>query len=91
MKFSLFSFFTYADNEDCDSGGGGGGGPGGGGGNLHSVHTSPNLLTGGHNSSTLRHKGSLRGNKLARRARSFKDDLFEKLSQMRTPNSTMTR
>lgn len=37
------------------------------------------------------HKGSLRGTKLARRARSFKDDFLEKISQIRTPNSTMTR
>ncbi|XP_055526373.1 guanine nucleotide-releasing factor 2 isoform X3 [Wyeomyia smithii] len=37
------------------------------------------------------HKGSIRGNKLARRARSFKDDFLEKISQIRTPNSTMTR
>lgn len=37
------------------------------------------------------HKGSLRGTKLARRARSFKDDFLEKISQIRTPNNTMTR
>uniref|UniRef100_A0AAG5D223 CRK SH3-binding GNRP n=1 Tax=Anopheles atroparvus TaxID=41427 RepID=A0AAG5D223_ANOAO len=37
------------------------------------------------------HKGSIRGNKLARRARSFKDDFLEKISQIRTPTSTMTR
>ncbi|XP_063707501.1 guanine nucleotide-releasing factor 2 isoform X2 [Culicoides brevitarsis] len=37
------------------------------------------------------HKGSLRGTKLARRARSFKDDFLEKISQIRTPTSTMTR
>lgn len=37
------------------------------------------------------HKGSLRGTKLARRARSFKDDFLEKISQIRTPSSTMTR
>uniref|UniRef100_A0A182U6F6 Uncharacterized protein n=1 Tax=Anopheles melas TaxID=34690 RepID=A0A182U6F6_9DIPT len=36
------------------------------------------------------HKGSIRGNKLARRARSFKDDFLEKISQIRTPTSTMT-
>lgn len=40
---------------------------------------------------TSGHKGSLRGTKLARRARSFKDDVLEKISQMRTPTSTMTR
>ncbi|EAT33919.1 AAEL013817-PA, partial [Aedes aegypti] len=37
------------------------------------------------------HKGSIRGNKLARRARSFKDDFLEKISQIRTPTNTMTR
>uniref|UniRef100_A0A336LKX5 CRK SH3-binding GNRP n=1 Tax=Culicoides sonorensis TaxID=179676 RepID=A0A336LKX5_CULSO len=37
------------------------------------------------------HKGSLRGTKLARRARSFKDDFLEKISQIRTPTGTMTR
>ncbi|XP_059619002.1 guanine nucleotide-releasing factor 2 isoform X2 [Phlebotomus argentipes] len=37
------------------------------------------------------HKGSLRGTKLARRARSFKDDFLEKISQIRTPTNTMTR
>lgn len=32
------------------------------------------------------HRGSLRGaNKLARRARSFKDDLLERISNMRSP------
>uniref|UniRef100_A0A182LZJ2 Uncharacterized protein n=1 Tax=Anopheles culicifacies TaxID=139723 RepID=A0A182LZJ2_9DIPT len=36
------------------------------------------------------HKGSIRGNKLARRARSFKDDFLEKISQIRTPTNTMT-
>lgn len=46
------------------------------------------------NSSTLGsniRKGSLRGNKLAKRARSFKDDFFEKISQIRTPTNTMAR
>lgn len=37
------------------------------------------------------HKGSLRGTKLARRAKSFKDDFLEKISQMRTTTSTMPR
>lgn len=37
------------------------------------------------------HKGSLRGTKIARRARSFKDDFLEKISQMRTPSSTLNR
>ncbi|GBP12087.1 Guanine nucleotide-releasing factor 2 [Eumeta japonica] len=35
------------------------------------------------------HRGSLRGaNKLARRARSFKDDLLERISNMRSPAQT---
>lgn len=37
------------------------------------------------------HKNSLKGTKLARRARSFKDDLFEKISLMRTPTNTLGR
>nr|XP_044251504.1 guanine nucleotide-releasing factor 2 isoform X10 [Drosophila takahashii] len=37
------------------------------------------------------HKNSLKGTKLARRARSFKDDLIEKISLMRTTNNTLGR
>ncbi|XP_037813219.1 guanine nucleotide-releasing factor 2 isoform X2 [Lucilia sericata] len=37
------------------------------------------------------HKNSLKGTKLARRARSFKDDLFEKINLMRTPTNTLGR
>ncbi|XP_054728044.1 guanine nucleotide-releasing factor 2 isoform X2 [Anastrepha obliqua] len=37
------------------------------------------------------HKNSLKGTKLARRARSFKDDLIEKISMIRTPNNTLGR
>nr|AAQ22488.1 RE10624p [Drosophila melanogaster] len=37
------------------------------------------------------HKNSLKGAKLARRARSFKDDLIEKISLMRTTNNTLGR
>ncbi|XP_037028362.1 guanine nucleotide-releasing factor 2 isoform X13 [Bradysia coprophila] len=37
------------------------------------------------------HKNSLRGTKLARRARSFKDDFLEKISQIRTPTNTLGR
>lgn len=37
------------------------------------------------------HKNSLRGTKLARRARSFKDDLVEKFSQIRTPTNAPIR
>ncbi|XP_035773847.1 guanine nucleotide-releasing factor 2-like isoform X3 [Anopheles albimanus] len=40
---------------------------------------------------TLGPKGSIRANKLARRARSFKDDFLEKISQIRTPTSTTAR
>ncbi|CAD7091003.1 unnamed protein product [Hermetia illucens] len=42
-------------------------------------------------SGTSGHKNSLKGTKLARRARSFKDDIFEKFSQMRTPTNTLGR
>ncbi|KAJ6637477.1 Guanine nucleotide-releasing factor 2 [Pseudolycoriella hygida] len=37
------------------------------------------------------HKNSFRGNKLAKRARSFKDDFLEKISQIRTPTNTLGR
>ncbi|XP_037938642.1 guanine nucleotide-releasing factor 2 isoform X5 [Teleopsis dalmanni] len=40
---------------------------------------------------TSGHKNSLKGTKLARRARSFKDDLFEKISLIRTPTNTLGR
>ncbi|XP_004529495.1 guanine nucleotide-releasing factor 2 isoform X3 [Ceratitis capitata] len=40
---------------------------------------------------TSGHKNSLKGTKLARRARSFKDDLIEKISMIRTPNNTLGR
>ena len=39
---------------------------------------------------SLEHK-NLRGTKIAKRARSFKDDFFEKISQMRTPTNTISR
>ncbi|XP_075159289.1 C3G guanyl-nucleotide exchange factor isoform X2 [Haematobia irritans] len=48
----------------------------------------------GNNSATTGssgHKNSLKGTKLARRARSFKDDLFEKISLMRTTTNTLGR
>ncbi|XP_035892877.1 guanine nucleotide-releasing factor 2 isoform X5 [Anopheles stephensi] len=51
--------------------------------------TNTTITPGGPGSSG--HKGSIRGNKLARRARSFKDDFLEKISQIRTPTNTMTR
>nr|XP_036231987.1 guanine nucleotide-releasing factor 2 isoform X10 [Bactrocera oleae] len=45
----------------------------------------------GYGISTSGHKNSLKGTKLARRARSFKDDLIEKISMIRTPNNTLGR
>lgn len=36
-------------------------------------------------------RNNFRGTKIARRARSFKDDFFEKISQMRTPTNTISR
>lgn len=36
-------------------------------------------------------KSVLRSNKLARRARSFKEDILEKISQIRTPTNTLGR
>ncbi|XP_017470048.1 PREDICTED: guanine nucleotide-releasing factor 2 [Rhagoletis zephyria] len=45
----------------------------------------------GFSVSTSGHKNSLKGTKLARRARSFKDDLIEKISMIRTPNNTLGR
>ncbi|XP_011177586.1 guanine nucleotide-releasing factor 2 isoform X6 [Zeugodacus cucurbitae] len=45
----------------------------------------------GYGVSTSGHKNSLKGTKLARRARSFKDDLIEKISMIRTPNNTLGR
>lgn len=39
----------------------------------------------------LDQKANFRGTKIARRARSFKDDFFEKISQMRTPTNTISR
>lgn len=36
-------------------------------------------------------RSNFRGTKIARRARSFKDDFFEKISQMRTPTNTISR
>ncbi|XP_030245914.1 guanine nucleotide-releasing factor 2 isoform X2 [Drosophila navojoa] len=46
---------------------------------------------GGGVSGSSGHKNSLKGTKLARRARSFKDDLIEKISLMRTTNNTLGR
>jgi hypothetical protein len=52
-----------------------------------------------HNESTITIEDSpesleqknYRGAKIARRARSFKDDFLEKISQMRTPTNTISR
>ncbi|KQS30502.1 guanine nucleotide-releasing factor 2 isoform X9 [Drosophila erecta] len=63
-------------------GGAGGGGVGGGGGGVPPA--PPSAGSSGH-------KNSLKGTKLARRARSFKDDLIEKISLMRTTNNTLGR
>ncbi|XP_073834083.1 C3G guanyl-nucleotide exchange factor isoform X3 [Musca autumnalis] len=48
-------------------------------------------LVGNNTTGSSGHKNSLKGTKLARRARSFKDDLFEKISLMRTPTNTLGR
>lgn len=61
--------------------GGAGAGAGGGGG----VPPAP------PSAGSSGHKNSLKGTKLARRARSFKDDLIEKISLMRTTNNTLGR
>lgn len=39
---------------------------------------------------SLEHR-SFRGTKIAKRARSFKDDFLEKISLMRTPTNTISR
>ncbi|KAH8354371.1 hypothetical protein KR084_009428 [Drosophila pseudotakahashii] len=65
-------------------GGGGGGGGSGSGGSGVPPPAPPSAGSSGH-------KNSLKGTKLARRARSFKDDLIEKISLMRTTNNTLGR
>nr|XP_017030510.1 guanine nucleotide-releasing factor 2 isoform X2 [Drosophila kikkawai] len=52
---------------------------------------APLNLSGSGQSGSSGHKNSLKGTKLARRARSFKDDLIEKISLMRTTNNTLGR
>ncbi|XP_043657785.1 guanine nucleotide-releasing factor 2 isoform X14 [Drosophila teissieri] len=63
---------------------GGAGGAGGAGGGSGVPPAPPSAGSSGH-------KNSLKGTKLARRARSFKDDLIEKISLMRTTNNTLGR
>ncbi|XP_026849144.1 guanine nucleotide-releasing factor 2 isoform X7 [Drosophila persimilis] len=63
-----------------------GGGRAGGG-----VPPAPPSAVHGNPSGSSGHKNSLKGTKLARRARSFKDDLIEKISLMRTTNNTLGR
>ncbi|KRK05930.1 guanine nucleotide-releasing factor 2 isoform X8 [Drosophila yakuba] len=60
------------------------GGAGGAGGGSGVPPAPPSAGSSGH-------KNSLKGTKLARRARSFKDDLIEKISLMRTTNNTLGR
>ncbi|KAH8289335.1 hypothetical protein KR054_003873 [Drosophila jambulina] len=55
------------------------------------VPPAPLNLSGSGQSGSSGHKNSLKGTKLARRARSFKDDLIEKISLMRTTNNTLGR
>ncbi|XP_067641660.1 guanine nucleotide-releasing factor 2 isoform X4 [Eurosta solidaginis] len=55
------------------------------------IYQTPGGSAYGGVSSTSGHKNSLKGIKLARRARSFKDDLIEKISMIRTPNNTLGR
>ncbi|XP_039153657.1 guanine nucleotide-releasing factor 2 isoform X11 [Drosophila simulans] len=64
--------------------GGAGTGAGGAGGGSGVPPAPPSAGSSGH-------KNSLKGTKLARRARSFKDDLIEKISLMRTTNNTLGR
>ncbi|KAH8245166.1 hypothetical protein KR032_005739 [Drosophila birchii] len=64
---------------------------GGGGGGAGGVPPAPLNLSGSGQSGSSGHKNSLKGTKLARRARSFKDDLIEKISLMRTTNNTLGR
>ncbi|SPP86644.1 blast:Guanine nucleotide-releasing factor 2 [Drosophila guanche] len=63
-----------------------GGGRAGGG-----VPPAPPSAAHGNQTGSSGHKNSLKGTKLARRARSFKDDLIEKISLMRTTNNTLGR
>ncbi|KRF80715.1 guanine nucleotide-releasing factor 2 isoform X11 [Drosophila virilis] len=55
------------------------------------VPPAPPSSSASSSSGSSGHKNSLKGTKLARRARSFKDDLIEKISLMRTTNNTLGR
>uniref|UniRef100_A0A1B0G205 CRK SH3-binding GNRP n=1 Tax=Glossina morsitans morsitans TaxID=37546 RepID=A0A1B0G205_GLOMM len=58
---------------------------------IQQATSTPLNNTNSYTAGVLGHKNSLRGTKLAKRARSFKDDLFEKISLMRTPTNTLGR
>ncbi|KAL9878775.1 guanine nucleotide-releasing factor 2 isoform X1 [Glossina fuscipes] len=58
---------------------------------IQQATSTPLNNTNSYTAAVLGHKNSLRGTKLAKRARSFKDDLFEKISLMRTPTNTLGR
>ncbi|XP_043065961.2 guanine nucleotide-releasing factor 2 isoform X2 [Drosophila bipectinata] len=73
---------THHNTPGTPAGGGGGGGGSRGAGGVPPA--PPSAGSSGH-------KNSLKGTKLARRARSFKDDLIEKISLMRTTNNTLGR
>ncbi|XP_058127342.1 guanine nucleotide-releasing factor 2 [Anopheles coustani] len=81
-----------SSNSSSTAGIGTGGTPtAAGGGNETSAGDGSTIATTPGAPGSSGHKGSIRGNKLARRARSFKDDFLEKISQIRTPTNTMTR
>lgn len=54
-------------------------------------HNDSTVTNHDESSESLDQKTNFRGTKIARRARSFKDDFFEKISQMRTPTNTISR
>lgn len=65
--------------------------------NFHTIFTDGDTRSSPHSGSVQTSTGlahqkqnSLRGTKLARRARSFKDDFLEKISQIRTPTNTLS-
>jgi hypothetical protein len=57
----------------------------------HEAEPPKSPVTINSNSFGSGHKGSLKSNKLAKRARSFKEDLLEKISQIRTPTNPSIR
>lgn len=56
-----------------------------------STSDANNDSTASNSEDSSEQKNNHRGTKIARRARSFKDDFFEKISQMRTPTNTISR